>query len=96
MGEEKWNKAPFKMEGREWSELTAARVEELLTAGIEMQLAEVEACHSSGGGPHLESWRRKGDPHLVCSPRWSEEARFPIPEKVPGNSLKLEIGRAHV
>ena len=96
MGEEKWSKAPFKMEGREWSELTTARVGELLRAGIEMQLAEVEACHSSGGGPHLESWRRKGDPHLVCAPRWSEEARFPIPEKVPGNSLKLALSSESV
>lgn len=91
MGAEKWEKAPFKMENRDWNEITIAKVADLLSAGIEMQLGVVETCYLANGGPHLELWRKNGDPHLVRSPRWADEPRFPIPEKVPGNSLKLAI-----
>jgi len=91
LGAEEWDKAPFKREDREWTEITQERVEGLLKAGIEFQLAEVSACHEAQGGPHLDRWRKEGDPHLVPAPRWSEEPRFPIPDKVPGHSLKLAL-----
>ena len=91
LGAEEWDKAPFKREDREWTEITQERVEGLLKAGIEFQLAEVSACQEAQGGPHLDRWRKEGDPHLVSAPRWSEEPRFPIPDKVPGHSLKLAL-----
>ena len=89
LGAEKWKDAPFRSPERDWSEKSQDYVEALLQAGIELQLEEVEKCHAAGGGPYLSKWRENGDPHFVRAPRWCEEPRFPIPEKVPGNSLKL-------
>ncbi len=91
LGAEEWAKAPFKRADREWSEITQEKVEELLKAGIEFQATEVKACFEAEGGPHLDRWRADGDPHFVTAPRWSGEPRFPIPDKVPGHSLKLAL-----
>ena len=36
-----------------------------------MQIEQAKSCLKEGGGPHLELYRTKGDPHNPPAPRWS-------------------------
>ena len=85
---EEWKLSPS-TSGEFSSDIDAELVKELLLAGVEMQLEEVQQCFDEGGGPNLSRWRQAGDPHFVRAPRWAEEPRFPIPDKVPGNAFRL-------
>jgi hypothetical protein len=70
---ERWDKNPWKANGRDIAEVEDIRIENLLRGGIQLQLEEVENCFNANGGPHLEAYRASGDPFTVPAPCWDEE-----------------------
>ncbi|MAK05452.1 MAG: hypothetical protein CMA03_06190 [Euryarchaeota archaeon] len=82
-GKQKWEESVYKREDRAWEDIDVELIENMLYGGIELFLEEVEQCFNKNGGPHLEKWRKNGDPFPIPAPCWHQEPKHPIPEKIP-------------
>jgi hypothetical protein len=82
-GKTKWEDSVYKREDRAWEDVEIENIENMLYGGIELFLEEVSQCFEENGGPHLKKWRENGDPFPIPAPSWHQDAKHPIPEKVP-------------
>lgn len=87
LGAADWAKKPYRTENYNWDDLEDEMLRDMLVGGLSLFLEEVEKCHAEKGGPHLQLWRKSGDPHRVPAPRWDSKPCFPLPNKVPGFQL---------
>ena len=66
----KWKNTPWKMDGKGPDDIQIKTIEKQIQAGVKMQISEASKCLDEGGGPHLEKFRKKGDPFKPVAPRW--------------------------
>ncbi len=65
-----WEKTPWKMKGKSAEDIEIETIQKQIGAALEMQISEASKCLESGGGPHLEKFRKNGDPFETVAPRW--------------------------
>ena len=68
-----WEKTPWKMEGKGPDDIKIQTIQNQIKSAIKMQITEAKKCLFSGGGPHLEKFRRNGDPFTPIAPRWQSQ-----------------------
>ncbi len=66
----KWQNTPWKMDGKGPDDIQIETIEKQIKSGLKMQISEASKCLEAGGGPHLEKFRKKGDPFKPVAPRW--------------------------
>ena len=82
-GKIKWENSVYKRSDRKWEDIKIEMIEKMLEGGIELLLEEIKKCFEMNGGPHLEKWRKNGDPFPIPAPCWHQNAIHPIPDKIP-------------
>ncbi len=87
-GRELWDEGIWHQPETSWDDVELESVIVRLHFGLELFFEEVQACYSTGGGPHLESMRAGNPPFKVPSPAWGDEPHFPVPEKVLGFAMR--------
>jgi hypothetical protein len=73
----RWKNHIWTAEERDIEEIDDERVSTMLENGVKMQIEVAKQCLQAGGGPHLEAFRRDGDPFGTPAPCWDEQPANP-------------------
>lgn len=73
--EANWAAALWKAD-RSYTEIKREKLNAMIKNAIKLQMAEAEACLEANGGPHLEAFRRGGDPFGTPAPCWGGDTHW--------------------
>ena len=67
-----WSDCLWKAEGRSISDVKREKLNAMIKNAIKLQIGEATACLEANGGPHLEDFRKEGDPFGTPAPCWDD------------------------